>query len=140
MIIILSTGQVPSISLTRVTPTDVINGGVVCPNLYPVEFTCVGVEVSFLEWRRNEISIGVFTGNFNDGDILQPEGPLVLFLDSITRRGDRATITSRLVGNISNLINGDRIRCIELGDREDTGTLDYMTRGDWGSVYTSCSQ
>ena len=108
----------------------------VCPNLHPVEFTCVGVEVSFLDWRRNEISIGIFTSISNEGVVLQPEGPFTLFLDSITKGGGRANMTSRLVGGISNLISGDRINCTELEGRNNTRTLNYTMRGDWRPVYT----
>ena len=111
-----------------------MNGGVVCPNLHrPVEFTCVGVEVNFLEWQRNGNSINVFTSNSNEGKVLQ-EGPFTLFLDSIIRSGGGTrNMTSRLVVNVSDLTIGDRITCIEnmdTQDRMDTVTLEYMLRGN----------
>ena len=131
IIITLSTGQLPPVSLTRITPIDVVNGGVVCPNLHPVEFTCVGVEVDLLLWQRNGNRIGVFTTFAEEGDVLQPAGPLTLILDSITKSGGpTVNVTSRLVGNISDLISGDRITCIASMDRMDTETLNYTLRGN----------
>ena len=93
-----------------------------------MEFTCVGVEVSFLEWRINEMRIDIITGNSNEGAVLQ-HGPFTLFLDSITRRGGRANMTSRLIASISNLIIGNTIRCTELGDLEHTRILNYSVKG-----------
>ena len=117
--------------ITRITPIEVVNGGVVCPNLYTVEFTCVGVEVSFLEWQRNRMRIDIFTTNSNEGEVLQPEGPLRVVLDSITRRGGRANMTSRLIGNISNQLDSeDIISCIETHPEiEATATLQYTLIG-----------
>ena len=118
LILSLPTGQISSTSVTRITPNDALAGGVVCPNLYPVEVTCVGVEVNFLQWQRNGISIGAFTSASNKGDFL-PIGALTLFLDSITTRNSMANMTSRLVGNTSNFISSDRITCIQGINMED---------------------
>ena len=124
----LPTGQVSSISITRIIPNDVLNGGVICPNLYPVEFICIGVEVTALQWQRNGAFIGgAFTGFSNEGDV-QQLGSLTLFLDSIITRNVAANMTSRLVGNISNLISGDRIKCASM-NTENTVTLNYSLRG-----------
>lgn len=117
-------------ALTSITPGDIVNGGVVCPNLYPVEITCVGVEVTLLEWERNENRLNIFTAEDNEGRVLQPEGPFTLFLDSISRQNSRANMTSRLVSNISNLMSGDRIICGELANTEATVVLSYTLKGN----------
>ena len=124
-----STGQVSSsITITRITPNDIINGGIVCPNLYPVEVKCVGIEVALLQWQRNEANIGgSFTIAFNDGAV-QEEDSFTLILDSITTRNIVANMTSRLVTDISNLNSGDRIGCIAI--MQDTRTLNYILRGN----------
>ena len=113
--------------LTHITPIEVVNGGVVCPNLYPVELTCVGIDVSFLRWERNGTMIGTFTGLDSKGGILRRD-PFTIFLDSITNVGGRANMTSRLVGNVSNLISGNRITCADIGD-ENAVTLSYRLKG-----------
>ena len=126
---ILSTGQISSTRIGDVTPNNILLGGVVCPNLYPVEFTCVGVEVGLLGWRRNGINIGgTFTAGFSsEGNFQQVQG-FTLFLDSITTRNSVANMTSRLVGNSSNLMSGDRITCVGTGS-EDTAILNFSLRG-----------
>jgi hypothetical protein len=118
----------PSIELTRITPNEIINGGTVCP-LYPVEITCVGIEVTLLQWRRNEVNIGgAFSIAFNSGDVQRVDS-FTLILDSITTRNIVANITSRLVTNISNLISGDTIGCVAI--MQDTRTLNYILRGNF---------
>ena len=126
----LPIGQVSSVSLIRITPNDVLNGGLICPNSYPVEFTCIGIEVSFLLWQRNRTSLGAFTGSSSEDDF-QREGPFTLFLDSIATRANVANMTSRLAVNISNLISGDRIICVGAGstNTNDTVILNYSLRG-----------
>lgn len=92
-----------------------------------MEFTCSGIEVSFLEWQRNGESIGTFTRHSNGSEV-QRVGPFVLILDSITMRSTGANVTSRLVGNISDFISGDRITCV--GDTaEDSATVNYSQTG-----------
>ena len=126
---IFSTGQSQSsITLTRISPNDIINGGVICPNFYPVEITCVGTEVAFLQWRRNTTNIGGFTAASSSQDDPQVE-PFTLILDSIiTRDNNVANMTSRLRANISDVNSGDRITCIA-GSMQDTTTLNYVLRG-----------
>ena len=133
IIFILSIGQVsPSITLTRITPNSIISGGIVCPNLYPVEITCVGIEVPVLQWRRNEMNIGGgFSIASNNGNVQQADS-FTLILDSITTRNIVANMTSRLVTNISTLNSGDRIGCVAV--MQDTRTLNYMLRGNLISV------
>ena len=126
---ILSTGQISSTRIDHITPNNILLGGVVCPNLYPVEFTCIGIEVGGLVWRRNRTNIGgaFVAGISSEGNSQQAQG-FILFLDSITTRNSVANMTSRLVGNISNLISGDRITCAGTG-LEDTAILNYLLRG-----------
>ena len=97
-----------------------------------MEFTCFGIEVSFLQWQRNGTSLGAFTSASSEDDF-QREGPFTLFLDSITTRATVANMTFRLVVNISNLISGDRITCVGAGSTNtvtnDTVILNYLLRG-----------
>ena len=130
-----TTGQPQSsITLTRISPSDIINGGVICPNFYPVEITCVGIEVYFLQWQRNGTNIGgSFTSASNNGQV-QPEDLFTLILDSITTRIITnnimvANMISRLIANISNVNSGDRIGCTATGV-QDTITLNYTLRGN----------
>ena len=94
-----------------------------------MEITCVGVEVTLMAWERNEDRLNIFTANDNEGDILEPEGPFTLFLDSISRTNGRANMTSRFVSNISNLMSGDTIICRELANTEATVVLSYTLKG-----------
>ena len=118
---ILSTGQ---ISFTRITPNGILSGRVVCPNIFPMEFTCNGIEVRSLTWQRNETTLGAFTDISNEGE-MQQEGPLTLILDSITTSNLGANMTSRLVGNIP---SGDRVTCAT-SNSMDTVILDYTIKG-----------
>ena len=126
---ILSTGQQSSITITHISPIDIINGGIICPR--PVEIICIGVEVIVLQWLRNETNIGVFTSTgFSSGNI-QREEPFTLILDSITRRDNSvANMTSRLMANISTLNSGDTIACIAGSMQQDTRTLNFILRGN----------
>ena len=130
-----TTGQPQSsTTLTRISPSDIIDGGVICPNFYSVEITCVGIEVNFLQWQRNETNIGgSFTGASNSGQV-QPVDLFILILDSITTRSIAnnimvANMTSRLKANISNVNSGDIIGCAANGV-QDTRTLNYILRGN----------
>ena len=123
-----------STTLTRISPSNIINSGVICPNFYPVEITCVGIEVALLQWQRNGTSIGgSFTSVSNNGQV-QPEELFTLILDSITTRSITnnimvANMTSRLIANISNVNSGDIIGCTANGV-QDTTTLNYTLRGN----------
>ena len=111
----------------------------VCPNLYPVEFTCVGIEVNSLEWERSQIVLAFISSrNANEGMVPTQNGPFTVFLDAITRNDDGANMTSRLVGNISDLISGDTIKCAGF-NVEDIVTLDFTLRGK-EVIYSACSQ
>ena len=126
---VFPTGQTSSsVRLSNISPIDVVNDGIVCPNVYPVEFTCIGVEVGILQWDRNDQRIDVFTSLSEKGSVLQ-DGPLTLFLDSIIRSGSGYNMTSRLVTNISNLNTGDRILCRTM-NAMDAIELNYMLRGN----------
>lgn len=70
---------------------------------------------------------GGFSGILSEGEV-QTVGSFTLILDSITTRNIVANITSRLVGNISNLISGDTIACAAI-DIQDTRILNYVLRG-----------
>ena len=123
-----------SITLTRISLSNIIDDGVICPNFYPVEITCVGIEVSFLQWQRNGINVGgSFTSVSNNGQV-QPGDFFTLILDSITTRIITnnimvANMTSRLKTNISNVNSGDIIGCTANGV-QDTITLNYTLRGN----------
>ena len=133
--LILSAGQEPSVSLTHITPVDILNGEVICP-IYAVEFTCIGIKLGSLGWQRNGLNIGgtFSAGISNEGDI-QQVGPLTLLLDSITTLNSVANMTSRLVANISNLSSGDTITCAGSMSTADTVTLSYSSRGNYDDSY-----
>ena len=86
--------------LGQISPSiahNIINSGIVCPNLYPVEIMCIGIEVPVLQWQRNGMNIGGgFSINFNNGDVQRVDS-FTLILDSITTRNIVANITSRLI-------------------------------------------
>ena len=118
---------VPSIDLS--STVDVTSGEAVCPNT-SLEFTCVGVEVGFLEWDRNGIEIE----DFNAGDSEQTEEfvyPFTLFLDmvSVVPPSSIANFTSRLVVNLSDLMSGDEISCSQLTIQRSK-ILSYTPRGN----------
>ena len=111
------------------------SGKAVCPNT-SLEFTCVGVEVSLLDWYRNGMEIE----DFNAGDMAQKEvfiHPFILFLDivSIAPMSSVANITSRLVANIFDLMSGDQISCSQLAV-ESSKILNYTLRGNYRSRST----
>lgn len=94
-----------------------------------MEFTCVGIEVNSLEWERSQMVLVIISGrSANEGMVPTQNGPFTVFLDSITRNDGGANMTSRLVGNISDLISGDTIKCAEF-NIEDTVSLDFTLRG-----------
>ena len=111
------------------------SGKAVCPNT-SLEFTCVGVEVGFLDWNRNGMEIG----DFDASDSEQAEvfvHPFTLFLDMITivQTGSvtEANFTSRLVVDVSDLMSGDQISCSQIRI-ESSKILSYTLRGNWYSL------
>ena len=115
--------------LSLVSSTDVTSGQEVCPQI--IEFSCAGIEVSFLEWQRNGIEI---EPNFHIGNSApseQTNGLYTVILEAIdvdqTRRV--ANMTTRLVINISSLMSGDEIVCATLGMNSST-MLNYTLRGN----------
>ena len=96
----------------------------------PVVFICVAVEASFLSWQRNGEEI---EPNFNIGDTPRTviTGPYNLLLDEIRvgRLRQVANLTSRLVVNLTDLMNGDQLTCKELV-AQDSLTLHYKIQGD----------
>ena len=122
---------------------DVTSGGAVCSNIPPVEFTCVAVEVSFLDWQVNGANIQP-TFNIGDNPMTVNSGPYVLSLDRISADSMRpvANMTTRLEANISSLLSGYRVTCLELV-AENSVTLHYALRGiilyillpNWQCVY-----
>ena len=112
---------------------DVTSGAVVCPNIPPVEFTCIAVEVSFLDWQVNGVNIQP-TFNIGDNPMTVNSGPYVLSLDRISADPMRpvANMTIRLMANISTLMSGYRITCLELIS-ESSVTLHYVLRGTYST-------
>ena len=108
-----------------------ISGGAVCSNniIPPIEFTCIAVEVSFLDWQINGTGIQP-TFNIGDNPMTVNTGPYSLSLDRISADPIRpvANMTVRLVANISSLPSGHRITCLELV-AENSVTLHYLLRG-----------
>ena len=125
-------GQTSLTTLTLSSSVDVASGGAVCPNISPVEFTCVAVQVIFLEWRINTTQIGSLTLNEDEGRVFQTE-KFAFSLEKITVSNNRANMTSRLVVDISNLANGDQIICISEAQVQDTETINYTVRSKSGS-------
>ena len=100
-----------------------------------MEFKCSGVDVNFLQWQRNgEIVGSAFTGIPNE-DTVQQTNPFTLSLDSITRRNDVVNMTSRLVGNLSNFVSGDRITCAITINTNSMVTLTFRLRGKYNSYH-----
>ena len=106
-----------------------------CPNLSLV-VECIGIEVNFLEWRRNDVEI---EPNFNIGDSPreQSTGPYTLILEAIDvdQMKRVANMTTRLVVNISSLRSGDEITCATFG-MSSSEMLNYTLRGT--SCYVPC--
>ena len=103
-----------------------------------MEITCVGIGVISLGWQRDGDTIGgVFTASVSmEGDTVQ-EAALRTILDSVRIWNTVANMTSRLVGNVSNLITVDRITCVGVGSMstEDTVTLNYSLRGNYSYIH-----
>ena len=115
--------------VTLTSSMDITSGEAICLNTQPVIFTCVAVEASFLSWQRNGEEI---EPSFNIGDTPRTvvSGPYILSLDEIHAVGLRqANMTSRLVINLTDLMNSDQVVCMELV-AHDSVTLHYEIRGD----------
>ena len=115
--------------VTLTSSVNITSGEAICPNTQPVVFTCVAVEASFLSWQRSGEEI---EPNFNIGDTPRTvvSGPYNLSLDEI-HVGLRqvANMTSRLVINLTDLMDGDRVTCKELV-ANDSVTLHYKIQGE----------
>ena len=107
---------------------DVISGESVCPNTR-VEFTCKGVKISVLAWKRSGVQIDLFTFLSVSGSSLQ-QGPFTLFLDSISLSADQtvANMSSRLVFYITDVNTSDRITCTNAPSSERSEVLNYIRR------------
>ena len=126
--------------MTLTSSVDITSGTALCPNTQPVVFTCIAVEASFLSWQRNRNEI---EPNFNIGDAPRTvvTGPYNLSLDEMHRHvapgtGVRqvANMTSRLVVNLNDLTNGDRVTCKELV-AQNSITLHYKIQlGDYSHI------
>ena len=82
-----------------------------------MEFTCIGINVSFLEWQINGTEL---QPNFDIGDSAPMEvtsgpGPRLytLYLDAISVNNVErvANMTIRFRANISNVYSGDQLSC-----------------------------
>ena len=119
-------GQMSSISLVQTSPVDVTSGATVCPNAR-VEFTCIGVMISFMTWLRNESAILSFaTRSITPIEVTQRS--FTVFLDTLSASADfsSANLTSRLVFDLNSVHSGDRITCASTQSREKT--LSYVRR------------
>ena len=102
-----------------------------CPNVPPIEFTCTGVNVSFLEWQING---GELRPNFDIGDSAPMEetsGPYTLYLDALSVNNVErvANMTTRFLANISSLNSGDRLSCATQFGNINSTILNYTIRG-----------
>ena len=124
------TGVPTMITLTQTSSVNVTSGQAVCPSIL-VEFTCIGIDVSFLEWQINGAEL---QPNFDIGDsapMEAPSGPYTLYLDAISVNNvDRvANMTIRFHANISNLNSGDQLSCATRFVAIMSSVFDYAIRG-----------
>ena len=109
---------------------NITSGSGLCHSMQPVVFTCIAVDVSFLGWQRNREEI---EPNFNIGDTPRNvvSGPYTLSLDEIHVGQLRqvANMSSSLVVNLTELVNGDQVTCKELV-AQDSITLHYKIQGN----------
>ena len=119
-------GQMLSISLAQTSPVDVTSGATVCPSTR-VEFTCIGVMISFMIWQRNGSEILSFSTRSNaPSEVIQRS--FTVILDKITASADfsSANLTSRLLFDLYSVTSGDRITCAAT---QSSGiTLSYVQR------------
>ena len=117
--------------MTLTSSVNITSGAALCRNMQPVVFTCTAVDVSFLSWQRNGEEI---EPNFNIGDMPRrvASGLYTLFLNEIhvsqLRQLQVANMTSRLVVNLTDLVDGDKVTCKELV-AQDSINLHYKIRG-----------
>ena len=118
--------------LTQTSSVDITSGQVVCPSIH-VEFTCVGVNINYLEWQLNGAEL---QPNFDIGDSAPMEvtsGPYILYLDTISVNNEErvANMSIRFNANISNLSSGDRLSCAtQFGSEITESTIfEYTIRG-----------
>ena len=117
----------PSIVLN--STVDVTSGGDVCANVV-VEFICIATGVAFLGWFRNGMEIEDFNLADQKQMIIVP--PYTLFLDRVSvfpQMTSEANFTSRLVVNLTRLMNGDSISCSQI-DVGASNVLSYTLRGN----------
>lgn len=109
-----------------------------CPNAPPVEFSCTGVNVNFLEWRNNGSEI---QPNFDISDSESAPKEVIsycdsdiytLYLDEVSvNNAERVgNITTRLLANISSLNSGYPLSCTTQFRVATTFTLNFTIRGN----------
>ena len=115
--------------MTLTSSVNITTGASLCRNMQPVVFTCTTEDVSFLSWQRNREEI---EPNFNIGDTPRSvvSGLYTLFLDEIHVGQLRqvANMSSRLVVNLTDLMDGDKVTCKELV-AQDSINLHYKIQG-----------
>ena len=115
--------------VTLTSSVNITSGAALCHNMQPVVFTCTTVDVSFLSWQRNREEI---EPNFNIGDTPRSvvSSLYTLFLDEIHVGQLRqvANMSSRLVVNLTDLMDGDKVTCKELV-AQDSINLHYKIQG-----------
>ena len=117
------------ITLNQTKGDNITSGRVFCHDISStIEFTCTGVRVPFLQWLRNSKNIASFivTESSNNN---KSAPPFTLFLDAAVLDSNShigGNMTSRLVGNLTDLKNGDKIQCSAIGVN-DSLTVDYST-------------
>ena len=124
---VMLVGQMSSISLVQTSPVDVTSGATVCPNTR-VEFTCIGVMISFMTWQRNGVDIESFTTRSNVPSKVTQRF-FTVFLDMLTASADfsSANLTSRLVFDLNSVNSADRITCRSL-TQSNGKILSYVQR------------
>ena len=109
---------------------DVTSGEDVCANV-TVEFICIATGVAFFGWFRNGVEIEDFNLGDPTGMIVVP--PYTLFLDRasvFSQMSPEANFTSRLVVNLSFLMNGDSISCSQFNVGASY-VINYAIRGNY---------
>ncbi len=105
---------IPEITLTPSPPPS--SNGYFCPG--PVEFTCVGTEISDLSWRINNTYRGTY--RYLSGDTFPQSLSLIPTLPDVTimiTSGSDSRIESTLTASVSNL-RGTLIECLSLIDAQ----------------------
>ena len=133
--------QYPSLTLLLTSSENVTSGDTVCSNIPTVEFTCIGLEVIYLEWQRNGMEIINAEFDYIDkAPVVTHSGPFTVFLDAVV--SDKsiyvANITSRLTFNITDMISQDQISCRTNGNKITTMALDFSLKCGLSNVYSAC--